>query len=130
MDTKIITQIRNWMTSTDLVEVTYKKNGKGFSLSTTDSLSPLAGEFSPTSRFIPVAAPAVGIFQWSKPGRARQTEENAHVDKGHILAVIISGTGLPHEVPAPCAGRLAKIFPSADDAVEYGQPLFLIEPKP
>ena len=32
-------------------------------------------------------------------------------------------------VKAPCAGRIAKCFADAGQAVEYGRPLFLLEPR-
>jgi hypothetical protein len=43
--------------------------------------------------------------------------------------VVVSGAGKPEPVKAPRAGRVAKCFAEAGEAVEYGRPLFLLEPR-
>jgi biotin carboxyl carrier protein len=46
-----------------------------------------------------------------------------------VLGVVVSGSGAAASVKAPCAGRVAKCFADAGQAVEYGRPLFLLEPR-
>jgi biotin carboxyl carrier protein len=129
MDTRQIRDVLDWMKGTDLVELAYKKGGKGFALSTTEASPAIPGAGLPPSRFVPVASESVGIFQWSEPGKARRAEEGAAVDEGDMLAIIVSGSGAFKTVKSPCAGRVAKCFADAGQAVEYGRPLFLIEPR-
>ena len=129
MDTTQIRPVLDWMKSTDLVEAVYKKDGKGFSLATTDAPAPLPGGTMPPSRYVPVSSDAVGVFQWSEPGKARRAEEGSDVSEGDVLAVVVAGSGAAKPIKAPCSGRVAKCFVDAGEAVEYGRPLFLVEPR-
>ena len=127
MGTEQVKDVLDWMRRTDLVEVSYREGGRGFSLSTAAAVSepnyPL-----PAARFTPVCSPAVGIFQWSEPGRARAAEEGAPVAEGDVLGLIESAPGKQVPIKAPCAGKLARVFAEAGKAAEYGQPLFFIAP--
>jgi biotin carboxyl carrier protein len=129
MDTTQIRSVLDWMKSTDLVEVAFKRSGQGFALSTADAPAAIAGGSMPASRFVPVASESVGVFQWAEPGKARRAEEGTDVAAGDVLGVVVSGSGAPAPVKAPCAGRVAKCFAEAGEAVEYGRPLFLLEPR-
>jgi biotin carboxyl carrier protein len=129
MDNETLRPVLDWMKSTDLVEVSYKENGRGFSLSTTEASPAISAGSMPASRFIPVVSESVGVFQWAEPGKARKAEEGADVAEGDVLGVIVSGSGAAKPVKAPCAGRVAKCFADAGQAVEYGRPLFLLEPR-
>lgn len=129
MDHKELRDVLDWMKGTDLVEVAYKKEGQGFALSTSDAPAPVPGAGMPPSRFVPVASDAVGLFQWSQPGKPRLAEEGAAVAEGDVLAVVVAGSGAAKPVKSPCAGRIAKCFADTGEAVEYGRPLFLIEPR-
>ncbi len=129
MDTAQIRAVLDWMKSTDLVEVAFKRSGRGFALSTSDAPAALLGGSATASRFVPVAAESVGVFQWAEPGKARKAEEGAEVLAGDVLGVVVSGSGAPAPVKAPCAGRVAKCFAEAGQAVEYGRPLFFLEPR-
>ena len=129
MDKNLLRPVLDWMKTTDLVEVAYKENGRGFALSTTEAPPAISGGSMPASRFVPVAAESVGVFQWAEPGKARKAEEGADVAEGAVLAVIVDGSGALKPVKAPCAGRVAKCFADAGQAVEYGRPLFLLEPR-
>jgi biotin carboxyl carrier protein len=122
METRELRGVLEWMKTTDLVEVGYKKDGRGFSLSSETPIP--AGDF-PSSRFVPATASAVGIFQWGAPGRPKAAEEGSSVKEGDLLAVVI-GAGEPSPVKAPCSGTVAKVFVEPGDAVDFGRPLFLI----
>lgn len=124
MDPKAIKDVADWMKSTDLAEVEYRKEGKGFALSKAGA-APAVPEM-PSGRFAAVASPGVGVFQWSEPGKPRLAEDGAELAEGAKLGVV-TGAGAPKPVLAPSAGRLAKTFVDAGQAVEYGQPLFLLE---
>ena len=129
METAQIRAVLQWMKSTDLVEVAFKRAGQGFALSTADAPASIPGGTIPASRFVPVSSESVGVFQWSEPGKARKAEEGAEVAAGDVLGVVVSGAGAAAPVKAPCAGRVAKCFADAGEAVEYGRPLFLLEPR-
>lgn len=129
MNTDMIRPVLDWMKKTDLVEVVYKNGVAGFSLSTTEAPAAVPGGSMPASRFVPVASESVGVFQWAEPGKARTAEEGVDVAEGDALCVVVSGSGAARTVKAPCAGRIAKCFADAGQAVEYGRPLFLLEPR-
>jgi acetyl-CoA carboxylase biotin carboxyl carrier protein len=129
MDTTEISAVLDWMKQTDLVEVVYKKSGKGFALGSTEAPAAIPAGSLMASRFTPVASDAVGLFQWAEPGQARRCEEGAAVAAGDRLAVVVAGSGKAKPILSPCAGRIAKIFADEGQAVEYGRPLFLIEPQ-
>lgn len=127
MNTSEIEQILSWLKGTDLVEVSFRKGEKGFSLATAQEQAAPAYA-APSSRFVPVCAPAIGIFQWGQPGRARSAEEGADVASGQALGLVETGKGKSTPVTAPASGRLARVMIDSGAPVEYGQPLFFIEP--
>jgi biotin carboxyl carrier protein len=129
MDTRSLRPVLDWMKATDLVEVSYRKGDRGFALGAAPAPAPVPDGAPLPSRFLPVCAEAVGVFQWSEPGSARKSAEGADVAAGDALGVIVAGSGAARAVKAPCAGRVAKCFADAGQAVEYGRPLFLLEPK-
>jgi acetyl-CoA carboxylase biotin carboxyl carrier protein len=126
---KNLRAVSDWMKTTDLVEVVWRKGARGFALSGPDAPSTnLAAPPLPASRFLPVASEGVGVFQWSEPGKARVAEEGAAVAEGATLGVVTTGSGAAKPVKSPVTGRVVKVFVEAGQAVEYGQPLFLVEP--
>ena len=129
MDASPIKLIADWMKTDDLAEVVYRKNGTGFSLTALGAHDPaqLSAPAMPAGRFIPVASDGVGVFQWSEPGKARKTEEGVEIAAGDVIGVLVTGSGATKPIAAAHAGRVAKIFIDAGQAVEYGQPLLLLE---
>lgn len=127
MNTQQIEEVLSWLKSTDLVEISYRQGTKGFSLATSEAQA--APHYpAPSSRFTPVCSPAVGLFQWSEPGRPRLADEGAEVTSGQKLGLIETGKGKSTVVSAPQGGRLARVMIESGTAVEFGQPLFFIEP--
>ncbi len=129
MDASAIKAVADWMKTADLAEVAYRKDGKGFSLTALGAGDPatLSAPAMPSGRFLPVASDGVGVFQWNEPGKARKTEEGAEIAAGDVIGVIVTGAGAAKPIVATHAGRVAKIFIDAGQAVEYGQPLLLLE---
>ena len=77
---------------------------------------------------VPVEAPMVGTFyRASSPTAEPYVREGDLVKEGQILC-IIEAMKLMNEIESKVAGRIATIFAENGQAVEYGQPLFLIEP--
>jgi acetyl-CoA carboxylase biotin carboxyl carrier protein len=88
---------------------------------------PLVGEVVPPA-MITVEAPMVGTFyRASAPGAEPYVNEGDVVKEGQILC-IIEAMKLMNEIESKASGRIAKILVENGQPVEYGQPLFLIEP--
>jgi acetyl-CoA carboxylase biotin carboxyl carrier protein len=81
-----------------------------------------------TERLLTVTSPIVGIFYRSaSPDTEPYVEEGAYVRKGHVLC-IVEAMKLMNEIESEVDGRVVKIFLENAKPVEYGEPLFLIEP--
>ena len=77
---------------------------------------------------ITIEAPMVGTFyRASAPEAEPYVREGDVVKEGQILC-IIEAMKLMNEIETRAGGRIAKILVDNGHAVEYGQPLFLIEP--
>lgn len=126
MNTEHLREVLSWIKSTDLVEVSFKKEGVGFSLSSPDAASHAYPVVA--SRYTPVVAPCVGLFQFNEKGKARVSEEGSQVAEGDLLGVVVSAKGKSTQIKAPHAGRLARVMVDSGAGVEYGQPLFFVEP--
>ncbi|HEV8643445.1 MAG TPA: acetyl-CoA carboxylase biotin carboxyl carrier protein [Methylomirabilota bacterium] len=88
--------------------------------------SPVA-EVAPTS-MITIEAPMVGTFYGaSSPTAEPFVREGDVVKEGQVLC-IIEAMKLMNEIESRASGRIAKTLVENGQPVEYGQPLFLIEP--
>jgi acetyl-CoA carboxylase biotin carboxyl carrier protein len=77
---------------------------------------------------ITIEAPMVGTFyRASSPAAEPYVREGDVVKEGQILC-IIEAMKLMNEIETRAGGRIAKILVDNGQPVEYGQPLFLIEP--
>jgi acetyl-CoA carboxylase biotin carboxyl carrier protein len=77
---------------------------------------------------ITVEAPMVGTFyRASSPTADPFVREGDVVKEGQILC-IIEAMKLMNEIESKAAGRIVKILVENGQPVEYGQPLFLLEP--
>jgi acetyl-CoA carboxylase biotin carboxyl carrier protein len=74
-----------------------------------------------------VKSPMVGTFyQSSSPGAKAFVEVGSSVKAGDTIC-IIEAMKILNEIEADKSGTIAKILASNGQAVEYGQPLFVIE---
>ena len=93
--------------------------------------SPPIGPQTPTtdqSRFVTVTSPIVGTFYRSpSPDADPYVEEGDIVKKGQVLC-IVEAMKLMNEIEAETNGKIVKILVESSTPVEYGQPLFLIDP--
>jgi len=77
---------------------------------------------------VTVTSPIVGTFyRASSPEAKPFVEEGDRVKKGQVLC-IIEAMKLMNEIESEVDGRVVKIFIENGHPVEYGEPLFLIEP--
>jgi acetyl-CoA carboxylase biotin carboxyl carrier protein len=86
----------------------------------TDVLSPA---------LVTVEAPMVGTFyRASSPTADPYVQEGDVVKEGQVLC-IIEAMKLMNEIESKVGGRVARILVENGHAVEYGQPLFLVDPQ-
>jgi acetyl-CoA carboxylase biotin carboxyl carrier protein len=77
---------------------------------------------------VTVEAPMVGTFyRASSPTAEPYVREGDVVKEGQVLC-IIEAMKLMNEIETTMSGRIAKVLVENAQPVEYGQPLFLIEP--
>ena len=81
------------------------------------------------SRLVTITSPIVGTFYRSpSPDADPYVEEGDFVKKGQVLC-IVEAMKLMNEIEAEIDGRIVKILGESTLPVEYGQPLFLIDPQ-
>lgn len=79
-------------------------------------------------RLVTITSPIVGIFHSSpSPGAPPFVELGSTVKKGQVLC-IIEAMKLMNEIESDVNGVISKILVGDGQPVEYGEPLFLIEP--
>lgn len=79
---------------------------------------------------VTVTSPIVGTFYRSpSPDADPYVEEGDVVKKGQVLC-IVEAMKLMNEIESEMDGRVLKILAESTKSVEYGQPLFLIDPSP
>jgi acetyl-CoA carboxylase biotin carboxyl carrier protein len=77
---------------------------------------------------VSIEAPMVGTFyRAASPDAAPFVSEGDVIKEGQVLC-IIEAMKLMNEIEARVAGRIAKILVENGQPVEYGQPLFHVEP--
>ncbi len=82
-----------------------------------------------TAGFVTVTSPIVGTFYRSpSPDADFYVDEGDIVKKGQVLC-IVEAMKLMNEIESELDGRIVKIFVENTKPVEYGQALFLIDPK-
>jgi acetyl-CoA carboxylase biotin carboxyl carrier protein len=81
-----------------------------------------------TANLITVESPMVGTFYRAPaPGADPYVGEGEKVEKGTVLC-IIEAMKLMNEIEAEVSGKVHSILVENAQPVEYGQPLFLLEP--
>ncbi len=124
MDTKLITEITQWLKTTDLAEFCYRKDHNCIEIKTREALpEPVKCE----CRLTAVTAPALGFYQAAPKGKSLPLKEGQAVKEGDSLGLVKTNTQT-HKITAPVAGTLRIISAEEGKPVEYGQPLFFIEP--
>ena len=125
MDTKLITEITEWMKTTDLAEFCYDKNGSSIEITTQEAL-PEPAEF--TCSLTPVTSPAIGIYHAAAKGKNLVLQEGQAVKEGDALGWVET-VSKKYQITAPLSGKLRVVTAQEGAAVEFGLPLFFIEKK-
>ncbi|HSW64621.1 MAG TPA: acetyl-CoA carboxylase biotin carboxyl carrier protein [Dissulfurispiraceae bacterium] len=93
-----------------------------------EAAQPAAEDKAPTRHYTTVTAPIVGTFYLSAaPDASPFVEVGSRVKKGQILC-IIEAMKLMNEIESDVDGVVAKILVENSNSVQYGQPIFLVEP--
>ncbi len=123
MDTKLISDVTNWMKTTDLAEFCYEQNGNCIEIKTEQALpEPAAYTCSLTA----VTAPAVGIYHLAEKGTNLTLTEGQTIAEGDPLG-LVETVSKKHIITAPVSGKLRKVTAQEGAVVEFGLPLFFIE---
>jgi acetyl-CoA carboxylase biotin carboxyl carrier protein len=86
------------------------------------------GMLPPAVGLLTVTSPIVGVFYRSaSPDTEAYVDEGAYVRKGQVLC-IVEAMKLMNEIESEVDGRVVKILQENAKPVEFGEPLFLIEP--
>lgn len=125
MDVKTLTKMTKWMESTDLEEITWRSGDDKISLKLNNNPE---HHSTIASTLEPVLSPSIGIFRFARPGKTNHVKEGASVKSGAELGVVEVGKDFK-TVAAPSDGLLKIISIEDGKPVEYGQPLFFLEPK-
>jgi biotin carboxyl carrier protein len=125
MDVKTLTKLTKWMETTDLEEITWKCGEEKISLKLNNNPE---HNHTIASTMEPVLSPSIGIFRFARPGKTNHLKEGAAIKSGQELGVVEVGKDLK-SITAPSNGMLKIISIEEGKPVEYGQPLFFVEPK-
>jgi len=126
---------------TDITELQIEKNGSKVKikreklLSSIELSKPVVAQEKPSSeiseenqRLITVTSPIVGTFyRASSPEAEPFVQVGSKVKKGQVLC-IIEAMKLMNEIESEVEGVVVRILIENGQSVEYGEPLFLIEP--
>ena len=129
---------------TDITELTIEKDGTKVKVKRQKILAPLEipvqkpQQAAPehilveteddTQRLVTITSPIVGTFYRApSPDASAFVEVGAQVSKGQVLC-IVEAMKLLNEIESDVDGIVAKILIENGQPVEYGEPLFLIEP--
>lgn len=143
MELEDLKELIELLKDTDITEVQIEKEGTKVKirrekiLTSVDipaqkSLSPhekiIPEPIDETQRLVTVTSPIVGtFFRASSPDSNPFVEVGAKVKKNQVLC-IIEAMKLMNEIESEVDGTVVKILVENGQPVEYGEPLFLIEP--
>lgn len=86
-------------------------------------------EPSPTNGYIEITSPMVGTFYRApSPEAPPFVDIGDHVNEGQTVC-IIEAMKLMNDMPSEVSGKIVKVIAKDGSTVEYGQTLFLVDPK-
>jgi len=137
-----IKQLLELLKDTDITEIQIEREGSKLKIKRERFMSPfettppvkqaapaeVKEEAEESRKLVTITAPIVGIFHRSPaPESSPFVEAGSVVKKGQVLC-IVEAMKLMNEIESDADGILSKILVENGQAVEYGEPLFLIEP--
>lgn len=143
MEIEDLKELINLLRETDITELLLEKDGTKVRIKKERMLSPmeiqvqrfrsLQDKVTPETaeeetRLITITSPIVGTFYRApSPEAAPFVELGSRVKKGQVLC-IVEAMKLMNEIESEIDGTVIKILVENSQPVEYGEPLFLIEP--
>lgn len=142
MELEDLKELIEYLKETDITEISIEKDGIKVKIKREKILSPMeipmqkfgslqekvTRETEEETRVITVTSPIVGTFyRASSPEADPFVEVGAKVKKGQVLC-IVEAMKLMNEIESEVDGVVMKILVDNGQPVEYGEPLFLIEP--
>lgn len=143
MELEDLKEIIELLKETDITELQLEKDGTKVRIKREKILSPVevpiqkfsglyekvTSETGEETRLITVTSPIVGSFYRSpSPEAPPFVEVGSRIKKGQVLC-IIEAMKLMNEIESEVEGVIVKILVENGHPVEYGEPLFLIEPE-
>ncbi|MBF0343658.1 MAG: acetyl-CoA carboxylase biotin carboxyl carrier protein [Nitrospirae bacterium] len=140
MDINLIKELIETLKGTDVTELLYECNGLKIMVRRAEvtldkepapSPTPVSAPPEPVAvdkrNLITVKSPIVGTFYRSASPESRSfVEVGDRIKKGHVLC-IIEAMKLMNEIESEVDGVVVDVLVENTTAVEYGEPLFLIE---
>ena len=109
-------------------EATTEEHGSQRVVQTIRQEGVTAKEKAPKSNLIAIKAPMVGTFyRSSSPDAKSYVEIGAIIEVGQTIC-IIEAMKLMNEIKSEVKGKIAEILVENANSIEYGQPLFMVEP--
>lgn len=143
MEIDDLKELIDLLKETDITELQFEKDGSKVRIKRERMLSPMEIQvkkfgglqekgISETAeeetRLITITSPIVGTFyRASSPESAPFVEVGSRVKKGQVLC-IVEAMKLMNEIESEIDGTVIKVLVENGQPVEYGEPLFLIEP--
>ena len=142
MELEDLKELIEYLKETDITEISIEKDGIKVKIKREKMLSPMdisvqklgslhekaTTETEEETRVITVTSPIVGtFFRAPSPEADPFVETGSKVKKGQVLC-IVEAMKLMNEIESEIDGVLIKILVDNGQPVEYGEPLFLIEP--
>lgn len=142
MELEDLKELIEYLKETDITEISIEKDGIKVKIKREKMLSPMeisvqklgslqekvTRETEEETRVITVTSPIVGtFFRAPSPEADPFVETGSKVKKGQVLC-IVEAMKLMNEIESEIDGVLIKILVDNGQPVEYGEPLFLIEP--
>lgn len=143
MEIEDLKELIDLLRETDITELLLEKDGTKVRIKKERMLSPmeiqvqrfrsLQDKVTPETaeeetRLITITSPIVGTFYRApSPEAAPFVELGSRVKKGQVLC-IVEAMKLMNEIESEIDGTVIKILVENSQPVEYGEPLFLIEP--
>jgi acetyl-CoA carboxylase biotin carboxyl carrier protein len=143
MEIEDLKELIDLLRETDITELQLEKDGTKVRIKRERMLSPmeiqvqrfssLQEKVAPETaeeetRLITITSPIVGTFYRApSPEAAPFVELGSRVKKGQVLC-IVEAMKLMNEIESEIDGTVIKILVENSQPVEYGEPLFLIEP--
>ena len=142
MELDDLKELIEYLKETDITEISIEKDGIKVKIKREKILSPMdislqkfgslqekvTRETEEETRVITVTSPIVGtFFRAPSPEADPFVETGSKVKKGQVLC-IVEAMKLMNEIESEVDGVVIKILVDNGQPVEYGEPLFLIEP--